>query len=174
MFLADTADFYQIFLHIKQIIRTSESQPYIKKNKKKYRYFTTKESIVSITNFFDTRHHYWSCSRVVSTAYHVSSVKAPLSRPFLSSLWTLSGFFSQNLCTHECKVYSGTTFTLYTSCSLLCSDEQFKKILCHEKMYHNTNFAFVGHTLKRKFHGYLTVEYIILNWFSQNFIHTVV
>ncbi len=30
MFPADTADFYQIFLHIKQIICPSESQPYIK------------------------------------------------------------------------------------------------------------------------------------------------
>ncbi len=34
MFLADTADFYQIFLRIKQIIRPSESQPYIKKQEK--------------------------------------------------------------------------------------------------------------------------------------------
>ncbi len=31
MFPADTANFYQIFLHIKQIIRPSESQPYLKK-----------------------------------------------------------------------------------------------------------------------------------------------
>ncbi len=30
MFPADTADFYQILLHIKQIIHRSESQPYIK------------------------------------------------------------------------------------------------------------------------------------------------
>ncbi len=44
MFPADTADFYQIFLHIKQIIRRSESQPYIKKQEK---------SIDNInTNFF--------------------------------------------------------------------------------------------------------------------------
>ncbi len=34
MFLVDTADFYQIFLHIKQIICPSESQPYIKKQEK--------------------------------------------------------------------------------------------------------------------------------------------
>ncbi len=31
MFPKDTADFYRIFLHIKQIIRPSELQPYIKK-----------------------------------------------------------------------------------------------------------------------------------------------
>ncbi len=42
MFPADTADFYQIFLHIKQIIRPSESQPYIFFKKQK------KVSIVSI------------------------------------------------------------------------------------------------------------------------------
>ncbi len=35
MFPADTADFYQFFFHIKQIIRPSESQPYLKKKKKK-------------------------------------------------------------------------------------------------------------------------------------------
>ncbi len=34
MFPADTADFYQIFLHIKQIIRPFESQPYKKKQEK--------------------------------------------------------------------------------------------------------------------------------------------
>ncbi len=34
MFPADKADFYQIFLHVKQIIRPSEST--LKKNKKKY------------------------------------------------------------------------------------------------------------------------------------------
>ncbi len=33
MFPADKADFYRIFLHIKQIIRPSESQPCIKNNK---------------------------------------------------------------------------------------------------------------------------------------------
>ncbi len=39
MFPADTVDYYQIFLHIKQIIRPSESQPYIKKKtRKKYWY----------------------------------------------------------------------------------------------------------------------------------------
>ncbi len=46
MFPADMADFYQIFHHIKQIIRPSETQPYIKKQEK-----------VSIPNFFDTCHH---------------------------------------------------------------------------------------------------------------------
>ncbi len=35
MFPWDTADFYQIFLHKKQIIRPSESQPYIKKKQEK-------------------------------------------------------------------------------------------------------------------------------------------
>ncbi len=34
MFPADTADFYQIFLYIKQIIHPSESQPYIKNQEK--------------------------------------------------------------------------------------------------------------------------------------------
>ncbi len=34
MFPADVADFNQIFLHIKQIIHPSESQPYIKKQEK--------------------------------------------------------------------------------------------------------------------------------------------
>ncbi len=34
MFPADTADFYQIFLHIKQIIRPSESQSYVKRTRK--------------------------------------------------------------------------------------------------------------------------------------------
>ncbi len=34
MFPADTADFYQIVFHLKQIIRSSESQPYIKKQEK--------------------------------------------------------------------------------------------------------------------------------------------
>ncbi len=37
MCLTDTIDFYQIFLHIKQIIRPSKSQPYTK-TRKKYRY----------------------------------------------------------------------------------------------------------------------------------------
>ncbi len=35
MFPADTADFYQIFFRIKQIIRPSKSQPYIKKKQEK-------------------------------------------------------------------------------------------------------------------------------------------
>ncbi len=35
MFPEDTADFYKIFLHIKQIIRPSKSQPYIKKKRRK-------------------------------------------------------------------------------------------------------------------------------------------
>ncbi len=34
MFPVDTADFYQIFLHIKQIIRPSESQSYLKEQEK--------------------------------------------------------------------------------------------------------------------------------------------
>ncbi len=56
MFPADTADFYQIFLHIKQIILPSESQPYVKKQEKSY--FAAKVSIVSILNFCNTCHHY--------------------------------------------------------------------------------------------------------------------
>ncbi len=42
MFSVDIADFYQIFLHMKQIIHPSKSQSYIKnkkKNKKKQRYY---------------------------------------------------------------------------------------------------------------------------------------
>ncbi len=34
MFLVDMADFYQIFLHIKQITRPFKSQPYIKNQEK--------------------------------------------------------------------------------------------------------------------------------------------
>ncbi len=34
MFPADTADFYELFLHKKKIIRLSESQPYIEKTLK--------------------------------------------------------------------------------------------------------------------------------------------
>ncbi len=34
MFPKDTAGFYQIFLHMKKIIRPFESKPYIKKKKK--------------------------------------------------------------------------------------------------------------------------------------------
>ncbi len=34
MFPTNTADFYQIFFLIKQIMRPSKSQPYIKKTKK--------------------------------------------------------------------------------------------------------------------------------------------
>ncbi len=57
MFPADTADFYQVFLHIKQIISPSESQTYILKKNKKYRYYRVlilcSKSIDSIgTKFF--------------------------------------------------------------------------------------------------------------------------
>ncbi len=47
MFPADTVDFYQIFLYIKEIIRPSKSQPYIKKKQDRLIH-TLQQSIDSI------------------------------------------------------------------------------------------------------------------------------
>ncbi len=55
MFLADTADFYQIFLHTRQIIRSSKLQLYIKNEKK-----------VSIPNFFDTCYYQIDSQMLIS------------------------------------------------------------------------------------------------------------
>ncbi len=74
IFSWDTADFYQIFFHKKQIIHHSESQPYIK-NKKK----------VSIPNFFDTCHH-----TAHNTSHHTHTIckRAELmSKPYKNGLF---------------------------------------------------------------------------------------
>ncbi len=79
MFPADTADFYQIFLHIKQIIRPSESQPYITKQEKGINFVQQKYwqyqyqiySILAITNIFTKN----LCTSMSLQCYHNTRMK---------------------------------------------------------------------------------------------------
>ncbi len=56
MFPADTADFYKVFLRVKQIIHPLRIATLHKKTRKKYVYYDTFAAKVLIPNFFDTCH----------------------------------------------------------------------------------------------------------------------
>ncbi len=144
MFPADTADFYQIFLHIKQIIRPYKSQPYIKKKKtrKKYRYYRNQIfSILAITTGVQLKKNIRVDGK---QCYLVRSVK-------ISKCWVW--------CNYVMSVYFETAYTsFYVKTRLTISlsgwfeesgDRQCAT--CRESLYyHRTIYSRVRSQIKKR------------------------
>ncbi len=149
MFPADVADFYQIFLHMKQIIRPSESQLCIKKQEKSIDtidslWYFTEVSIVSTPDFFDTYHHYWTChvkyeEKTCKLHPHDTYLCETICR--MNFLWY--GNWYSTIYKLSCTIQSHNlksrtmhiTPTIHTTTTMTCCMSHFKYIYIMERQY---------------------------------------